>query len=346
MTLAATPFRAPACVGLLVSAIAWAGCAGSLADPAAFSADTGDAGAPANVDADASAASCPDVPTLLAATCGSAGCHDATTKAESLDLVSSGVAARLIGVPSVEGTGLLIAPSTPSQSVVYTKLLATPPFGARMPTGNPLDAAHIQCVLDWVTTEAASMSSGADSGAPPGPEAGVTGDAAASDTGSVSPFVTLRVAAGQMLPVTDAQGQTWSADTGYTGGTPDVATSPVTIAGTDSPALYNGQRYGNPTFSYAFDVPDGNYTVTLRFAELYVTGPGMRLFGIAINATTVETSFDIYAAAGAMNTAVDESYPVTVSGGKLEIDFTQGSVQVPKIDAIQIAQASAGDGGS
>ena len=39
-----------------------------------------------------------------------------------------------------------------------------------------------------------------------------------------------------------------------------------------------------------------------------------------------------------MNTAVDRSYPVTVSGGKIQIDFNQGTVQFPKVDAIQITQ--------
>ena len=118
----------------------------------------------------------------------------------------------------------------------------------------------------------------------------------------------------------------------------------MTIAGTDSSVLYNGQRYGDPSFSYQFAVPNGTYTVTLKFAELFVTGPGMRLFDIAINGTTVETSFDIYATAGAMNTAIDRSYPVDVSGGQIQIDFTQGSIQFPKVDAIQITQGS-GDGG-
>ena len=342
MTIVTTPFRVPASMGLLLSAIAWAGCAGTLSDPAAFTAETHDAGGAADVDVDGAATSCPDIPTLFAASCGSAGCHDAATKAEALDLASPGVAARLIGVPAVEGTGLLIAPSAPSQSVVYTKLLAAPPFGARMPTDAPLDAATIQCVLDWVTAEAAPPSSDPDSGAPQGPDSGV--DGSATDTGSVSPFSTLRVAAGQMSAVADAQGQSWSADVDYTGGTPDVATSPVTIAGTDSPVLYNGQRYGNPSFSYQFALPNGSYTVTLRFAETYVTGPGMRLFGIAINGATVETGFDIYAAAGAMNTAVDETYPVTVSDGQIQIDFTQGTMQFPKVDAIQVAQGSTATG--
>ncbi|HEY5242833.1 MAG TPA: malectin [Polyangiaceae bacterium] len=342
MTLVALPVRTLVFVGLLVSVLAWAGCAGTLEDPAAFTTES-DSGAAASVDA--SGASCVDVPTTFATSCGTAGCHDPTTRAEGLDLWSPGVASRLVGVPAVEGLGLLIDPSTPSKSVVYTKLTATPPFGARMPTGSSLGAATIQCVLDWVTTEGASASSSPDGGAPPGVDAAATVDAGASDTGSVSPFATLRMAAGQTSAVTDAQGQTWSADASYTGGTPAVESPSVTITGTDSPELYNGQRYGNPSFSYRFAVPNGTYTVTLKFAELYVTGPGMRLFAIAINGATVETSFDIYAAAGAMNTAVDRSYPVTVSGGQIEIDFTQGAVQFPKVDAIQIAQGAGGDGG-
>jgi hypothetical protein len=345
MTIAAPPNRTPFFAGTLVAALVWAGCAGRLTDPAAFMDETGDSGA-ANVGVDApAAASCPDVPTRFVQSCGTSGCHDATTKAEGLDLWSPGVASRLVGVAASEGVGLLIDPSTPSKSVVYTKLLPTPPFGARMPTGGSLDDAAIQCVLSWVTTEASAASPAADGGLLQGPDAGAGGDAAAGDTGSVSPFATLRMAAGQTKTVIDAQGRTWSADADYTGGTPAVETSMVPIAMTDSPVLYNGQRYGNPSFSYQFAVPDGTYTVTLKFAELYVTGPGMRLFGIAINGTTVEPTFDIYATASAMNAAVDRSYPVTVSGGKIQIDFSQGSVQFPKVDAIQISQGAAGDGG-
>jgi chitinase len=144
--------------------------------------------------------------------------------------------------------------------------------------------------------------------------------------------------------VTDAQGRSWGADVSYTGGTAAVESTPVSIANTDSPVLYNGQRYGNPSFSYAFPVPNGTYTVTLKFAELYVAGPGQRLFDIVLDGTTVESAFDIYATAGAMNTAVDRSYPVTVSNAQIKIDFSQGTIQFPKVDAIQIAQGSP-DGG-
>jgi hypothetical protein len=337
MTLVAPPVRI--FVALVLGAVAWGGCAGTLTDPDAFT-ESGDSGA----GVDASAPSCPDIPTTFATTCGMSGCHDPTTKAEALDLWSPGVAERLVGVPAVEGVGLLIDPSAPSKSVVYEKLLATPPFGARMPTGSSLDQATIQCVLDWVTTEAGTASSGTDGGTQQTFDGGVGEGSAAGDTGSVSPFSTLRVAAGQTASVMDAQGQTWSADTDFTGGTAAVSSPSVTIAGTDSSVLYNGQRYGDPTFSYQFAVPNGTYTVTLKYAELFVTGPGMRIFGVSINGTIVEASFDIYATAGAMNTAVDRSYPVNVSGGQIEIDFTQGSVQFPKVDAIQITEGS-GDGG-
>jgi hypothetical protein len=345
MTIVATPLRIPFFAGTFLAALAWAGCAGTLTDPAAFMDEAGDSGT-VNVGVDApAAASCPDVPTTFVQSCGTSGCHDATTKAEGLDLWSPGVASRLVGVAASEGVGLLIDPSAPSKSVVYTKLLPAPPFGARMPTGGKLDDATIQCVLAWVTTEASTGSPTGDAGALQGPDAAAGSDATAGDTGSVSPFATIRMAAGQTSAVTDAQGQTWSADADYTGGTPAVEATMVPIAMTDSPVLYNGQRYGDPSFSYEFAVPDGTYTVTLKFAELYVTGPGMRIFGIAINGTTVEPSFDIYATAGAMNAAVDRSYPVTVSGGKIQIALSQGSVQFPKVDAIQIAEGAAGDGG-
>ena len=328
---------------LLACLLSSAACPGSLPDPAAFldpdgGREAGSVDGPSGA-AEASAA-CPDIPTLLAQTCGAVGCHDDMTRAEALDLKSAGVASRLVGVHASEGAGLLIDPASPTTSVLYTKLLPTPPFGARMPTPTPLDEATIQCVLAWVTSEAATV---------PAADGGTTamGDAspgldAAGDEGGSTVFSTVRVAAGQTSAVADAQKNMWSADVGFTGGTAAVQTPATAITGTDSAALYNGQRYGNPGFSYQFTVPNGAYTVTLKFAETYVTGPNLRVFSIAINSTTVEPSFDIYAAAGAMNAAVDRSYPVTVTAATIQIDFAAGAVQYPKVDAIEIGQ---GDGG-
>ncbi|HEY6459879.1 MAG TPA: malectin [Polyangiaceae bacterium] len=350
MDFAAIRLHAAVLAGGLLAVAAWSGCAGTLADPAAFMEAPAEAGASAQdaaptaeAGADAPVGGCEDVPSLFVASCGGTGCHDATSKAQALDLVSPGVASRLVGVHATEGAGLLIDPSNPSASVVYTKLLASPPFGARMPTGSKLDDTTIGCVYDWVAGQANLAPGGTDGGTGTPVDAGHSDGA--SDGGSVGPFSIIRVAAGQTASVTDGQGQTWKADADYTGGMADVETTQVAIAGTDAPVLYNGQRYGNPSFSYAFSVPNGNYTVTLKYAELFVTGPGMRLFDVAVNGTKVATAFDIYAAAGAMNTAVDESYPVTVTSGAIQLDFEQGSIQFPKVDAIAITQGSPGDAG-
>ena len=115
-------------------------------------------------------------------------------------------------------------------------------------------------------------------------------DAAAGDTGTVAPFSTLRVAAGQTSAVTDARGKAGPPTRTTRAEPPPSRPRRSPSPSTDSPVLYNGQRYGNPSFSYSFTVPNGTYTVTLKFAELYVTGSGQRLFDIAIDGTTVETA--------------------------------------------------------
>ncbi len=342
MTPSATPIRLPVLALLVVSA----GCAGTLLDPASFEAatDTSDAGTIEAGTGDAGS-SCPDIPTTLLGSCGQAGCHDPTTHAEQLDLASPNVASRLVGVAAIEGPGYLIDPNIPTASVVYTKLLATPPFGARMPSAAGLDDATTQCVLAWVTTEASTTPVDADGGASPTDDGGFATQDASTDAGSA--FSPLRVAAGQTSPVTDAVGNTWSADTDFTGGTAAVTSPAAAITGTDTPALYNGQRYGDPSFTYQFTVPNGEYTVTLQVAEQDVTAAGQREFDIAINGASVETNFDIYATAGGMNIALDESFPVTVSGGSIQVAFTPGAIQSPKVDAIQITQGeSVTDGGT
>ena len=206
--------------------------------------------------------------------------------------------------------------------------------------GTPLDAATTQCVLAWVTS-AGSSAPTSDAGSTPVTDA-ATGPATGVDAGP--PFAPIRVAAGQTTAVTDPQGNVWAADTGFTGGIAAVTSPAAAITGTDTPALYNGQRYGNPSFSYASTVPNGTYTVTLKYAEQYVTGPAMRLFDVAMDGTAVETNFDIYATAGGMNIAVDEPFTVVVSGGSIQLAFTAGTIQSPKIDAIEISQGASAVG--
>ena len=44
----------------------------------------------------------------------------------------------------------------------------------------------------------------------------------------------------------------------------------------------------------AISAPAGKYSVTLKFAELYWTAKGGRVFNVAINGTTVLSNFDIF----------------------------------------------------
>jgi Malectin domain/Legume lectin domain/Chitobiase/beta-hexosaminidase C-terminal domain len=131
---------------------------------------------------------------------------------------------------------------------------------------------------------------------------------------------------------TDSLGQIWSADTGFTGGI--SASTTKTIKNTPDPTLYQTERYSS--FSYQFAVPNGAHNVTLKFAEIYWTTTGQRIFNVSINGTQVLTNFDIVAAAGAPLTAIDETFPVTVSNGTITIQFIPGSANYPKVSAIQI----------
>jgi hypothetical protein len=113
---------------------------------------------------------------------------------------------------------------------------------------------------------------------------------------------------------------------------------PVGIAGTDSPALYQTNRWG--VFSYQFAVPNGTYTVTLKFAETYFNSPGSRIFNVAINGTPVLTNFDIVAQGGPY-TAIDKSFPVTVTNGVVSVQFLPGAADMPLVSAIAIGGSGA-----
>jgi hypothetical protein len=95
---------------------------------------------------------CPDVESTLHANCGFAGCHASSMSAAGLDLASPGILGRLSG-QKASGGGVLVQPGDPDHSVLYQKLLPTPPYGSRMPLGGALDDATIACVRAWVSAD-------------------------------------------------------------------------------------------------------------------------------------------------------------------------------------------------
>ena len=74
----------------------------------------------------------------------------------------------------------------------------------------------------------------------------------------------------------------------------------------------------------------------LKFAEIYWTNTGQRIFNVTINGAPVLANFDIVAAAGTPLTALDRSFGVTVTNGNITIQFTKGSVDLPLVNAIKV----------
>ncbi len=139
---------------------------------------------------------------------------------------------------------------------------------------------------------------------------------------------------------TDSLGETWLADTDYnTGG---VSTRVVAIAGTVNDILHYQQRWDSaaaPDLSYSFEVPNGNYAVTLHFAETYsgASGTGLRVFDVLMENALVFDGIDIFSEAGGANTALTKTAPsVTVSDGLLDIQFSH-QAQSPTLSAIEIS---------
>ncbi|HVZ80896.1 MAG TPA: malectin domain-containing carbohydrate-binding protein, partial [bacterium] len=135
---------------------------------------------------------------------------------------------------------------------------------------------------------------------------------------------------------TDTLGNVWSADQNFSGGS--TIASGGTITGTSDSTLYDTQRYG--TFSYSFAVPAGSYQVTLKLAETYSGdfSNGSRVFNIAINGTTVASNLDIFAQVGS-NAADDKVFSnIAPSGGMITIQFTGGTSTDANavVEAIQV----------
>ncbi|MBP7793171.1 MAG: cellulase family glycosylhydrolase [Candidatus Goldbacteria bacterium] len=158
-----------------------------------------------------------------------------------------------------------------------------------------------------------------------------------SPTFSATPvFTPIRVNCGG--PQYTGSGITWLADRAYTAGgwgyvggsTADRGS--LSIANTTDDTLYNTERYGNPT--YRFDVPNGTYEVTLKFAETYWTATGARVFDVLMEDVIVLDNLDVYAQVGS-NAAYDRTFIVEVTDGQLTITMTS-TADTGEINAIQI----------
>jgi hypothetical protein len=112
-------------------------------------------------------------------------------------------------------------------------------------------------------------------------------------------------------------GITYSADTGFTGGT--ATTTVLDVGNTDNDPIYYSYRSGT-SFSYSLAVPNGAYNLVLNFVDPTSTAAGQRKFNVTVEGKQVLTNFDIFAAAGP-KTAISKAFAVTVTGGKLTLSL-------------------------
>ena len=87
--------------------------------------------------------------------------------------------------------------------------------------------------------------------------------------------------------------------------------------------------------SYLFDVPNGDYRVDLRFAEIYDREAGRRVFDVLVQGNLVLAGFCPFDAAGGRDIALRYLVMATVSNGQLSVEFVPG-VGNPKISAIGV----------
>ena len=143
----------------------------------------------------------------------------------------------------------------------------------------------------------------------------------------------------------DGGGNTWAADQafvpgdpaawGYSGTSTGTYVTTSAIANTVDDTLYQSERYN--MVNYRFTVPNGDYKVTLKFSENWMTAAKQRLFDVRLEGVTVMSSFDIFQAAGGRFIAVDRSFTVTVSDGLLNVGFV-AVTEKPKVNAIEVLQ--------
>ncbi len=98
------------------------------------------------------------------------------------------------------------------------------------------------------------------------------------------------------------------------------STSTTIQAKTDK-EIYKTERYSN-NLAYAIPVENGKeYKVTLKFAEIYFSAKNSRLFDVTVNGQLFLDNYDVFAAAGGKNIAVDTSVTVMVNDSYVYIEL-------------------------
>jgi hypothetical protein len=111
--------------------------------------------------------------------------------------------------------------------------------------------------------------------------------------------------------LTDSEGRYWEPDRLARGGQLVVRSRTASL--TPHPELYQGERFGNLT--YSIPVSPGRYRLTLYFAETWFGpdkpghgGSGSRVFDILCNGVVLARGFDVYREAGGSGRAIARAF--------------------------------------
>jgi hypothetical protein len=135
------------------------------------------------------------------------------------------------------------------------------------------------------------------------------------------------------------------ADTNFFGG--DAVSTKAAIDTSLVPApvppqpVYQTGREGKFVYGVTDLVPNAPYKVQLHFAEPHFKRAGQRVFDVNINFQLVLSSFDIFAAAGGKDKAVEENFTANADQhGNIEVYLTPRSEAPPLMNGLAVAQTA------
>ena len=95
----------------------------------------------------------------------------------------------------------------------------------------------------------------------------------------------------------------------------------TTIQAKTDKEIYKTERWSK-VLAYAIPVEKGKeYKVTLKFAEIYAGATNARLFDVTVNGQLFLDNYDVFAAAGGKNIAVDTSVTIMVNDTYISIEL-------------------------
>jgi beta-glucanase (GH16 family) len=135
------------------------------------------------------------------------------------------------------------------------------------------------------------------------------------------------------------------ADTNFNGGSAISTEAAIDTSLIPAPvppqAVYQTAREGESQYTINNLVPHAAYNVQLQFAETQYSQPGDRVFDVAINGQTVLNRFDIFAAAGGENRAVEGNFKAHADQyGNIVVHLTPRTSQKPLISGLAVTQTA------